>query len=1051
MTIDRGGPGGSFRAPREACGASGRALARGAALLALGLLAAAPAAALDPGKAVTQYVHDAWRTEQGLPQNTGLSLARTRDGFLWVGTEEGIARFDGTTFVGYDRRNAPGLPHNLVYSLLGDRDGALWVGTAAGLARFVAGSARPFGAREGVPETAIRCLLQDRAGDLWAGTSGSGLVRLRGDAATVLTTRDGLPSDDVASLLEDPDGTLWIATAAGLARRGPDGRLEPFPLPALRDARLRGLCRGQDGSLWVGSSSGLLRTREGVSRLFGAADGLPSEKVHTLLADRDGNVWVATTAGICRISGDVVSRFVEPGPSRPGPAFPLLEDDAGGLWFGTAGGGLNRLRDAPFRVFGRPEGLPSDVVLALCEGRDGDVWVGTFGAGLALLGPVGVRSWTRADGLPDDTVVSIHEGRDGTVWVATKGGLAALKDGKVRRDLVPSGLPTDDLFSVTEDAGGTLWVASDAGLARREGSRFVTLGPAHGLASPRLRMMAAGRDGSIWVGAAGGGLARVKGGSMTTFGTADGLPAATLYALHEDADGTLWGGTLGGGLVRGRDGRFRAYTTRDGLPDDTVFEVVDDGAGRLWLTSNRGVATVARADLDALDAGRIGTLPVVLRGVVEGLRSSECNGAGEPAGLRARDGRLWFATLGGAAVIDPRAPSEGPASPATRVEQVLVDGLALPFAAGVLVPAGGATVEIRYSAPVFRAPSRARFRYQLAGYDERPVDAGARRTAIYTQLPPGRYRFTASVSADGAAFGPPCPALAVRVEPRLHQTWWFLGLCLATAVGGAWGLHLLRVRLLEARARELEGLVAERTSSLLEEKERTEEANRAKSRFLANVTHDLRTPLNAIIGYSDLLRDQAEERGLADFTEDLGRIRRAAEHQLALVNDVLDLAKVEAGRLDVTAEDVDVGRFLSDVLATVGPMVRKNGNRLEAEGLDGAGTLRTDATRLRQILLNLLSNAARHTRDGVVRVAVSREEGDVVFRVHDTGAGIPPEKIGVLFQAFSQAHDDGTAGGTGLGLAISRQLALLLGGDVAVESEPGRGSTFTLRIPAGPP
>ena len=1020
------------------------------ALLLGAILLPRPCPALDPGRALSQYAHETWGTAEGLPQSTGLSLARTRDGFLWVGTEEGIARFDGSTFVVRDRRNTPGLPHNLAYALVGARDGSLWVGTAAGLARIVEGSARPFGAREGVPEKTVRALLEGRDGSVWAATRGGGLVRILGDAASVVTTSDGLPSNEVSSLLEDPDGTLWIATSAGLAVRRPDGALAPVPLPAARSARLRGLARGRDGSLWIGSDAGLLRLREGAARLFGSADGLASEKVHAVTSDRDGNVWVATAGGLCRIAGDAVSCLVETGSISPSPVFPVLEDDAGDLWFGAAGSGLHRLSASPFLPFGRPEGLPTDVVLSFLESRDGRVWVGTYGGGLAVRAPTGWRVYSRKNGLPDDTVVGLHEDRDGVVWVATKGGLAAVSGDRVRSDLVPRGLPSDDLYAVATDAAGTLWVASDAGLSRREGGAFRTLGEAEGLAGRRFRMMVATPDGAVWAGFAGGGLVRVLDGKVALLGRSEGLPDATFYALRADPDGTIWGGTLGGGLVRGKDGRFRSFTTSDGLPDDTVYEVADDGRGSLWLTSNRGIARVDRAELAAYDAGRSRAIRFRGFGAGDGLRSAECNGAGEPSALRTRDGRIWFATLGGAAVLDPGAAERPPLSAVPRVESALVDGRLLPHvAAGVALPAGRETLEIRYAAPVFRNPARARFRYRLQGFDEHPVEAGTRRSAIYTNLAPGRYEFAVSVSIDGAPFGPPSVPLAVRVEPRLHQTRGFLALCVAAVVAGAWALHAGRVRLLASRARELEDLVGERTAQLRLEMEKSAEASQAKSQFLANVTHDLRTPLNAIIGYADLLAEQAEERRMPDFVQDLGRVRRAAEHQLALVNDVLDLAKVEAGRLDLALSEVDLPRFLADVLATVGPMVRRAGNRLETAGVDEAGAIRTDPTRLRQILLNLLSNAARHTADGVVRLEVDREGGDALFRVRDTGVGIPEEEIALLFQAFSQARG-GDARGTGLGLAISQRLAGLLGGGISVESAPGRGSTFTLRVPAEP-
>lgn len=1048
MSAPRTGSPSRFRSARPRA-ADRRGVRLAAAALALASFLAAPSAsALDPSRALSQYVHESWGPARGLPQSTGLALARTRDGFLWVGTEEGIARFDGTTFVVHDRRNTPGFPHNLVYSLLGSRDGSLWVGTAAGLARFVEGSARPFGEREGVPRKAVRALLEDRDGAVWAGTWGGGLVRLEADGATLFTTAEGLASDEVSTLLGDGDGTLWIATSAGLSRRGPDGRIETVPVPGGAGSRLRGLCRDRDGSLWVGSDAGLVRIGAGSSRRFGAADGLPSEKVHTLAADRDGNVWVATASGLCRIAGEAVSCLAQPGPIPGAPVFPVLEDAEGSIWFGTAGGGLHRFAASPFLPFGRPEGLPTDAVLTILEGRDGRTFLGTFGGGLAVLGPRGVRTFSRRDGLPNDTVVGLHEGRDGVVWAATKGGLAAIAGDAVRPALVPRGLPTDDLYAVTEDSAGTLWVASDAGLSWRDGTVFRTLGAPDGLPSVRIRILMAARDGSVWAGTAGGGLVRASGGTVVAFGPGDGLPAATFYSLREDPDGTLWGGTLGGGLVRRKGGVFRSFTTEDGLHDDTVYEVLDDRLGNLWLTSNRGLSRVARSDLEAYEAGRLRSLPVRVFGVADGLRSAECNGAGEPAGVTARDGRLWIATLGGAAVLDPRAPGTKAPAATPRIEAALVDGRLVPHVAGVVLPAGREALEIRYTAPVYRNPERVRFRYRLGGFDDHPVDAGPRRSAIYTNLSPGTYEFTVEAAVDGGGYGPAAVPLAVRVEPRLHQTRWFLGLCLAFVVGLAWAFHDVRVRLLRTRARELEQVVAERTRELFVEMAKAEGASRAKDQFLANVTHDLRTPLNAIIGYADLLSEQAGERGLAEFSEDLGRIRRAAGHQLALVNDVLDLAKVEAGRLDVTVEIVDLPLFLSDLLATVGPMVRKNGNRIETEGVEAAGTLRTDPTRLRQILLNLLSNAANHTTNGLVRLEAAREAGAVLLRIRDTGVGMTSEEVAGLFEAFSQAGA-GPGRGTGLGLAISRRLARLLGGEIHVESVPGRGSAFTLRLPAG--
>ncbi len=1057
------------------------------ALLLAGALpvAASPALALSPGRAISQYAHQTWRTESGLPQNTALSLAQTTDGSLWVGTEEGLARFDGVRFTVFDRRSTPELPNNLVYALLATRDGSLWAGTPGGLTRLSKGAFRAFSEADGLPSRQVRALAEGPDGTVWVGTWGAGVAGLRDGRFTVLGARDGLPSLEVSSLLADPDGTLWIATTAGLVRRSPEGAITvTTPADGLASERVRGLARAPDGSLFVGTASGLHRLSGGrVTRL--SLPGLPSERVHTLLAGRDGGLWVATNAGLCLLSGEDLSCLTGKDGLGPGPVFPVLEDREGNVWFGSAAGGLHRLRDGAFTPLGRPEGLPSDVVLTMRQARDGSVWLGTYGGGLARVSSGGVTTFSTREGLPDDTVVSIHEDGEGRLWVGTKKGLALLAGGRLRPDLVPPGLPSPDVYSVGQDAAGTIWVATDAGLSRLSGGSFTTLTEADGLPGRRLRMLRTTRDGAVWVGTAEGRLARVADGRVASFGPEDGLPGAPVYSLHEDPDGVLWCGTLGGGLVR-RDGeRFRTFTSRDGLFDDTVYEVLEDGEGSLWLTSNRGIARVRKADVLAFASGSLPSIPFTAFGELDGLRSRECNGAGEPAGVRTRDGRLWFATLGGAASVDPARIPRNAVPPLPRVEEVLIDGLPVPFAAGIRVDAGAETLEIRYTAPCLRVPERARFRYRMEGLARGVVDAGDRRVALYTALPPGSYDFSLTAVNEDGVEGERAARVAVRVVPRFHQTPAFLALSALAVAGLGWALRGVRVRLLRLRAEELERTVDERTRSLRDETERAEEArqealesraeaerqrleaetqrqraeeaNRAKSQFLASVTHDLRTPLNAIIGYSELLSEQADALSLPEFAEDVRKIRAAAGHQLALVNDILDLSKVEAGRLELSVETFRLSEVVEATVATVAPLLARNRNRLEVDGVEAAGEVRADPTRLRQILHNLLSNAAKFTTDGLVRLAARREEAGgrawLVLSVSDTGIGMTAEELSRLFEMFSQADRTTSArfGGTGLGLSISRKLARLMGGDVTVESVKGKGSTFTVRTPASPP
>ncbi|MCG3194804.1 MAG: Sensor histidine kinase RcsC [Thermoanaerobaculia bacterium] len=1059
-------------------------------LAGLMILAASPCKALTPETAVTQYVHSSWWAEDGLPQNTALSLAQTPDGYLWIGTEEGVVKFDGIRFTAFHRGNTPELPHNLIYALLASKSGRLWIGTPSGLTSFDGAKFRLFTTKDGLPSNQVRCLAEDAAGVLWIGTWGGGLARLANGSFSLIQHRDGLGSDEVASLLAGKDGSLWIATTGGLTRRHPDGRLELLTSrEGLSSDRIRGLAEGPDGSVWAGSLQGLNQIRDGAILRLGTRDGLLSDRIHSLLFDRDQSLWIATNAGLCRLAAGSISCVGEKEGISPSQVFPLLEDREGSLWFGVGAGGLHRLRDAPFSVLGKAEGLGSDIILTIRETRDGSLWIGSWGGGVFRVANGGITAWGKKDGLPDETVVSIWEDRQGLVWLATKGGLSVIREGKVRPDLVPPGLPSPELFSVVEDREGTLWVAGEGGLSRLSERGFVTLTEKDGLPSHRLRSLQATRDGSIWVGTVEGGLCRIRGAELETYGIDKGLPREVVYSLHEDEDGVLWGGTLGGGLFRSEEGRFRTFSEADGLFDGTVYEVVDDRQGGLWLTSNRGICRVLKADIGLYSRGRLKSIPYVSFGTLDGLRSQECNGAGEPAGFRDSKGRLWFATLRGAAVTNPGKKPANPLEPPVFIEDIQIDGSRLAHSSAVDVPPGRDTLEIRYTATSLRIPERVRFRYRMEGYDRDWVDADHRRTAYYTKLPPGTYRFRVIAANDDGIWNREGAAVAIVVAPLFFQTWWFYGLCAAALAAVAGAGHGLRVRFLRRRAKELSLLVEDRTRSLTFEKDRAEaaleraeaaqkeadqlrllaegrreeaealriraeEASGAKSQFLAGVTHELRTPLNAIIGYSELLSEQAQELQLVDFTADLAKIRGAAQHQLALINDVLDFSKIEAGRLELALEEVALAPVVEGTLSTVEPLIAKNGNKLQVSGLESLGVSRTDPTRVRQILFNLLSNAAKFTSNGTVRLTAGRDETarppTVVFTVSDTGIGMTEEQTARLFASFTQA-DPGTArkyGGTGLGLAISRRLARMMSGDISVESRPGDGSTFTVTLPA---
>ncbi len=1040
----------------------------------MGLLGSGAARALDPSLAVTQYLRDSWQTADGLPQDSVTAIVQTRDGYLWLGTQEGAVRFDGVSFTVFDRARIPSLPHNYIRTLFEDRDGTLWIATDRGLTRLKDGVTRNVTTFDGLSSGRVPALVQDRDGSFWLAT-GRGLDHLvPGEPMAHVRRADGLPSDAVSALAIDTAGTLWIGTDHGLATWS-GGRL--VTVPAAAGLAVTALAAAKDGSLWIGTELGVGRLENGVIASFTAADGLPNGNVRALLVDTHGSLWAGTGSGVARLGPGPGARF-EPltrhDGQTDGAVLSLAEDREGNLWIGTLTGGLTRLRTGRVKRFGRAEGLSADDTRSVAEDTKGTLWIGTAGGGLDSFRDGRFQHLTGAAGLPSDWVSAVLPSRDGGLWAGTENGLARVEGGRVTRVLgTRDGLLSAKIRSLYE-SGDELWIGTEGGgMSRLLGGEIRSWSVAEGLTSPTVWSFCRTRDGSLWIGTFGGHLVRFREGvfrKRTTLGEGlAGLSNNTVTSLHEDSDGTLWIATLGGGLHRLKGDAFTILSRNEGLPDDLGYQILEDASGRLWVSGNKGIWSAPRKDLDALADGRRQPLHTTVLGVSDGLAGG-ASGGQQPAGWRARDGRLWFATPRGVVVFDPANLATNPVPPPVHIEDVVVDDRAVSPRAGLRIGPSASRFEIHYTAPGLGAPDRIRFRYRLEGADGAWVDAKGRRVAYYTNLPPGRHRFSVTACNEDGVWNEKPATFSFTLEPRFYRTWWFSLLVLGGAVAGVMGGVRLRVHRLKARERELVALVGERTRSLVEEKQRTEaqraeaerqresaeaareaaeSADRVKSQFLASMSHELRTPLNAVIGYSEMLQEEVKDLGEEQLVPDLEKIQTAGKHLLSLINDILDLSKIEAGKMELYLESVDLASLLKEVGSTIAPLVEKNGNRLQIEAPADPGTMRADVTRLRQVLFNLLSNASKFTRSGTITLSLTARGTDVVFRIRDTGIGMTPEQLGKLFQAFTQAESSTAKkyGGTGLGLVICRKLCRMMGGDVTVESEPGKGSTFLVTVP----
>jgi signal transduction histidine kinase/ligand-binding sensor domain-containing protein len=973
-----------------------------AACVALFVLSPRSVLALNPKRALTQYTRTVWTQEHGLPQDTIRAVTQTKDGYLWLGTDEGLAQFDGYDFVVFNKENGA-LPSNSVGALWAARDGGLWIGTSGGLTFYRDRKFTTYTRKDGLADIFISSITEDQSGAVWM-AAGIFVSRFQNGKFTNYSPGENLPIESPRAVYLGRDGALYVAGFAGVARREGNRFVSVIGPAEVGGDIVTNLTQDHSGNLWVAGPSGLLmRTPAGKLRRFQTTDGLPDNFVRSLWEDRDGNVWAGTNGGLARLeNGRFVSNPVATASERDWVRC-IYEDTEGNLWVGM-NSGLNRFRDDIFTVYGEAEGLPSDEPTTVYQDRRGRIWIGFHDRGLVELGNGKPRVYTARDGLPSNEIFSIREDHAGDLLIATREGPSRMHDGRFIKQFIDDPLNRRLSFDFLEDRAGRFWAALPAGLSQLQGGRARNVIPGGPLLNDALVILCETRDGSLWAGSYAQGLWRLKDGQSKLYTISDGLSSNEIRSLVDDRDGTLWIGTFGGGLNALRNGHFFSVTAKEGLLSDNISHVEDDGQGSLWLSTTRGICRVHKQDLNDYIAGKIKSITPVNYGVADGLRSAQC-APGYPTsrgGTQTADGRLWFPTSRGLAVFDPNEKAPEVDATVVHLLDVLLDGRSIATNKPAVLPPGDGRVQFRYSGINLSTPERVRYSYRLEGLDRDWVNSVSRRVTNYNSLPHGHYRFVVRAGLPG---GPSSEAaFSFVLQPHFYETAWFRYLCVALGAAAIWGLFRLRVR-----------QIRERFDLVLDERAR-----------LAREIHD--TLAQGFVGISSQLDAVALTLNghLDSARKHLDLARKMARHSLTEARrSVMDLRASALEGQDLPAALSEAARQW-----TAGSPVKVH--------VDVEGSRRRLPEEMEQHLLRIaqeaVTNTVKHAHAKEVWIRLNMDNGKLRMRVADDGEG------------FEQTDAFSDVGGH-FGLLGMRERAERLGGDLQLRSEPGEGTEVEVTVP----
>ncbi len=964
----------------------------------------------------SHYSSQQWDTSDGLPHVSVQSVLQTRDGYLWVGTLTGAARFNGDSFTRFDNTNAATLENGRITALCQSRDGTLWLGAYTGeIFRLRDGKASQLMTNQIVRLSAVLDIFEAHDGTIWFGTI-DGAARYQNGKLTRFNREELLGRISVKKFSEDIHHNIWMGTSAGLLCWSNNAANLLGPAQGIPGDFVRAVWCDKTGGVWFGTSSFLAYLKNGVLTQYAKRDGLSDANITTLYEDRRGTLWIGTYGGLSRRSGDKF--FIESTTERDpyDQVYAINEDAEGNIWIG-AKDGLYRLKQKQFISYTSQQGLAHNNVTCVREDRDGTMWFGTWGGGLHQMkdGKLTLFNWSTGLPLGNDMVLSLCESRDGGWWVGNDfdGGLYRVKNGQFSR-FAKRDYDGRAVRVVSEDSKGNIWIGSSTGLCLYKNERFQHFTIDDGLPNVRIRSIEEDRHGRVWVGTEKGLVLWQEGHFSVPEPLRELAKIAVVEVFHDSYD-ALWFGTIGAGIYRFDGKKLLHFNTQRGLPSDDIYEVLEDDQRNFWFSCLKGVFCITQEQFAKAVRNPSDPLSLVLYDKNDGMVSSQCNGSSKPAAWKSRDGRLWFATSKGLSVISPNTVSfkRTNAPPPVFIEKISAgkhDFLNEPVSdqtTPVQIEPGPSELEFSFAALSFRAPEKNRFRYRLEGVDSDWMEANANHNVIYKAIQPGQYRFQVVASDSDGNWNMKGASISFILLPHFWQTWWFMSASIGLGVIGLG--TLTRFVATKNLQRQLESL------------ERQNAIQRERTRIAQDMHDDLGARLTEILFLSDVVADEKrkdETRG------HVKRISNAARELVRNLDVIVWALNPKNDALDSFA--LYVYEYVENFLAPTGIRCRLDVPD-ELPNITLSSEIRHN---LFLVIKEALNNIAKHSCADEVWFRLRFSKNLLSIAIEDNGKGFAQEKTTAL----------------GNGLVNMEKRMQSIGGCFDLETERTRGTQIRLQI-----